>query len=88
MSSKKIMVRWVSIVETIAKEVLLGMRFLGYEDDCLNFVRISFVKGEYVYDRLPNRDDFNGISQSVLDVYLNDLYQVLADVNKNRAGVV
>ena len=69
-------------------ELEMRLRRLGYDVGCMEYVKIGFEDGQVVYRRLPNVDDFGGISDRILNIYMRDLMRVLESLNNDRgAGV-
>lgn len=75
-------------VSVYEKELEMRLRRLGYDVGCMEYVKVGFEDGQVVYRRLPNVDDFGGISERILNIYTRDLLMVLDSLNNDRgAGV-
>lgn len=71
-------------VSLYEKELEIRLRRMGYDGGCMEYVKVGFEDGKVIYRRMPNVDDFGGISAYVLSIYKRDLLNVLDSLNRDR----
>lgn len=71
-------------VSLYEKELEIRLRRMGYDVGCMEYVKVGFEDGNVIYRRMPNVDDFGGISDYVLNIYKRDLLSVLDSLNRDR----
>lgn len=71
-------------VSLYEKELENRLRRMGYDGGCMDYVKVGFEDNKVIYRRMPNVDDFGGISEYVLNIYKRDLLNVLDSLNRDR----
>lgn len=71
-------------VSLYEKELENRLRRMGYDGGCMDYVKVGFDDNKVIYRRMPNVDDFGGISEYVLNIYKRDLLNVLDSLNRDR----
>lgn len=71
-------------VSLYEKELENRLRRMGYGGGCMDYVKVGFEDNKVIYRRMPNVDDFGGISEYVLNIYNRDLLNVLDSLNSDR----